>query len=184
MSNQETSDHKKKKILIVDDQSLMRRIIRTVLRDAGFEIIQEAEDGEKALQLMRNQVFDLVITDWHMPKMNGIILSKKMRIDERLLNTYLLMVGEEAGKDQIEAVKSASIDAYLIKPFNARTLKQKVETIFDQPVNTISSDVAEAFKAEIAPPVEETPADDAENASDESDNDNENTAESEETAEA
>ena len=118
-------------ILIVDDFPTMRKIVRTVLKQLGFTNIAEAEDGVKALEyLKKNNKIEFVISDWNMPNMTGIALLKDVRRDTKLRHLPFLMVTAEAEKDNIvEAVKSG-VSNYIVKPFNAATLKQKIEKIF------------------------------------------------------
>ena len=118
-------------ILIVDDFPTMRKIVRTVLKQLGFTNIAEAEDGVKALEyLKKNNKIEFVISDWNMPNMTGIELLKEVRRDTKLRHLPFLMVTAEAEKDNIvEAVKSG-VSNYIVKPFNAATLKQKIEKIF------------------------------------------------------
>lgn len=119
------------KILIVDDFQTMRKIVRQVLRQLGFNDVQEAEDGESALKILREKPdIQFVISDWNMPKMTGIELLKAVRSDPSLKGLPFLMVTAEADKENIvEAVKSG-VNSYIVKPFNAATLKEKIEKIF------------------------------------------------------
>ena len=121
---------KKMKILIVDDFATMRRIIKNILRQIGFTNILEADDGSTALNILRKEKVDLVITDWNMPKMSGLELLKAIRTDEKLKDIPVMMVTAEALKENIiEAVK-AGVNQYIVKPFTAQTLQQKIEKIF------------------------------------------------------
>ncbi|NBX15786.1 MAG: response regulator [Proteobacteria bacterium] len=119
------------KILIVDDFPTMRKIVRQVLRQLGYENVQEAEDGEAALRTLRQKGdFEFVISDWNMPNITGIELLKSVRSDPQLKGLPFLMVTAEADKENIvEAVKSG-VSSYIVKPFNAATLKEKIEKIF------------------------------------------------------
>jgi two-component system chemotaxis response regulator CheY len=119
------------KILIVDDFPTMRKIVRQVLRQLGYENVQEAEDGESALRILRQKGdFQFVISDWNMPNVTGIELLKSVRSDPQLKGIPFLMVTAEADKENIvEAVKSG-VSSYIVKPFNASTLKEKIEKIF------------------------------------------------------
>jgi two-component system chemotaxis response regulator CheY len=120
------------KILTVDDFSTMRRIIRNILRQLGYNNIVEADDGTTALEVLQNQTIDFVVSDWNMPKMNGLELLKAMRADDRLKDIPVLMVTAEALKDHVvEAVRSG-VNGYIIKPFTAETLKEKIDAIFDK----------------------------------------------------
>ncbi|MBF0566249.1 MAG: chemotaxis response regulator CheY [Nitrospirae bacterium] len=120
------------RILVVDDFSTMRRIIRNILKQLGFEKMEEAEDGEQAFQKLQNGGFDFLVTDWNMPNMTGLELLKKVRADAKLKSLPVLMVTAEAEKEQvIEAVK-AGVNNYIIKPFTADVLKEKIDKIFDK----------------------------------------------------
>ncbi len=121
---------KNMRILIVDDFSTMRRIIKNILRQLGFNNVQEADDGATAWPKLQSEPFDLVITDWNMPKMSGLDLLKNIRNDENLKDIPVLMVTAEALKENIiEAVK-AGVSNYIIKPFTAETMQEKLEKIF------------------------------------------------------
>jgi two-component system chemotaxis response regulator CheY len=120
------------KILVVDDFSTMRRIIKNLLKDLGFTNIQEADDGNTALPMLQQGDFDFVVTDWNMPGMQGIDLLRAIRADEKLKRTPVLMVTAEAKKEQIIAAAQAGVNGYVIKPFTAATLKEKLTKIFDR----------------------------------------------------
>ena len=122
------------KILVVDDFSTMRRIVRNLLVELGFTngLIQEAEDGNAALALLRSQSFDLVVTDWNMPNMTGIDLLRAIRGDESLKGLPVLMVTAENNRDQIIAAAQAGVNGYIVKPFTAITLKEKLTKIFER----------------------------------------------------
>ena len=120
------------KILIVDDFSTMRRIIKNLLRDLGFSNTQEADDGLTALPMLKNGDFDFLVTDWNMPGMTGIDLLKEVRADERLANLPTLMVTAEAKRDQIVEAAQAGVNGYVVKPFTAQVLKEKIEKIFER----------------------------------------------------
>jgi two-component system chemotaxis response regulator CheY len=119
------------KILVVDDFPTMRKIVRQVLRQLGYNDVQEAEDGEAALRILRQKPdIQFVISDWNMPNVTGIELLKSVRADPALKSLPFLMVTAEADKENIvEAVKSG-VSSYIVKPFNAATLKEKIEKIF------------------------------------------------------
>ena len=117
------------KILIVDDFSTMRRIIKNLLRDLGFTNTAEADDGSTALPLLRNGNFDFLITDWNMPEMSGIDLLKAVRADDRLKDMPILMVTAEAKREQIVEAAQAGVNGYVVKPFTAAVLKEKIEKI-------------------------------------------------------
>ncbi|MCL1061795.1 chemotaxis response regulator CheY [Shewanella benthica] len=123
---------KNMKILVVDDFSTMRRIIKNLLRDLGFSNTQEADDGTTALPMLQKGDFDFVVTDWNMPGMQGIDLLKAIRADEQLKNIPVLMVTAEAKREQIIAAAQAGVNGYVVKPFTAATLKEKLEKIFER----------------------------------------------------
>ena len=120
------------KILIVDDFSTMRRIIKNLLRDLGFTNTAEADDGLTALPMLQSGNFDFLVTDWNMPGMNGIDLLRTVRADERLKNLPELMVTAEAKRDQIIEAAQAGVNGYVVKPFTAQGLKDKIEKIFER----------------------------------------------------
>jgi len=123
---------KNMKILIVDDFSTMRRIIKNLLRDLGFTNTQEADDGNTALPMLRGGDFDFLITDWNMPGMSGIDLLREVRNDEKLAALPVLMVTAEAKRDQIIEAAKAGVNGYVVKPFTAQALKEKIEKIFER----------------------------------------------------
>ncbi len=118
------------RILLVDDMATMRRIIRTILAQLGFKNVVEAEDGEVALQKLREGNFDFVITDWNMPKMTGLELVQAIRSDEKLKSIPVLMVTAEAKKENVIAAIKAGVNNYIVKPFTPETLKKKIDDIF------------------------------------------------------
>jgi two-component system chemotaxis response regulator CheY len=120
------------KILIVDDFSTMRRIIKNLLRDLGFNNTSEADDGQTALPMLKSGNFDFLVTDWNMPGMDGLTLLKTVRSDEDLCNMPVLMVTAEAKRDQIVVAAEAGVNGYVVKPFTAATLKEKIEKIFQR----------------------------------------------------
>ena len=122
------------KILVVDDFSTMRRIVRNLLVELGFSnpLIQEADDGNNALLLLRSQPFDLVVTDWNMPNMTGIDLLRAIRAEDALKRLPVLMVTAENNRDQIIAAAQAGVNGYIVKPFTAVTLKEKLTKIFER----------------------------------------------------
>lgn len=120
------------KILIVDDFSTMRRIIKNLLRDLGFNNTQEADDGNTALPMLQSGNFDFLVTDWNMPGMTGIDLLKAVRADAKLAHLPVLMVTAEAKKDQIVEAAQAGVNGYIVKPFTAVTLKEKIDKIFER----------------------------------------------------
>ncbi len=120
------------KILIVDDFSTMRRIIKNLLRDLGFNNTSEADDGQTALPMLKSGNFDFLVTDWNMPGMDGLTLLKTVRADEELSDMPVLMVTAEAKRDQIVVAAEAGVNGYVVKPFTAATLKEKIEKIFQR----------------------------------------------------
>ncbi len=118
------------KILVVDDFATMRRIIKNLLKELGFTNVSEADDGQTALPLLQKGGFDFLITDWNMPGMPGIDLLKNVRGDPNLATMPVLLVTAEAKKDQIIEAAQAGVNGYIVKPFNAATLKDKIEKIF------------------------------------------------------
>ncbi|CAA0279718.1 response regulator [Alteromonas sp. KUL154] len=120
------------KILVVDDFSTMRRIIKNLLKDLGFANIQEADDGSTALPMLQQGDFDFVVTDWNMPGMQGIDLLRAIRADDKLKHLPVLMVTAEAKKEQIVAAAQAGVNGYVVKPFTAATLKEKLDKIFER----------------------------------------------------
>jgi|TARA_R110002124_G_scaffold76528_2_gene205013 two-component system chemotaxis response regulator CheY len=130
-SPEETLD-KNMKILIVDDFSTMRRIIKNLLRDLGFNNTQEADDGSTALPMLQKGDFDFVVTDWNMPGMQGIDLLRAIRADDSLKHLPVLMVTAEAKREQIIAAAQAGVNGYVVKPFTAATLKEKLDKIFER----------------------------------------------------
>ena len=123
---------KSMKILVVDDFSTMRRIIKNLLKDLGFSNIQEADDGSTALPMLQQGDFDFVVTDWNMPGMQGIDLLRAIRADDKLKHLPVLMVTAEAKKEQIVAAAQAGVTGYVVKPFTAATLKEKLDKIFER----------------------------------------------------
>ncbi|WP_194722904.1 chemotaxis response regulator CheY [Noviherbaspirillum malthae] len=118
-------------VLVVDDFSTMRRIVSNLLREIGFAKISEAEDGEKALHCLRSSgvPVDFVVTDWNMPVMDGLTLLQRIRDTPEFRHLPVLMVTAEAKKENIIAAAQAGADGYIVKPFNAATLKEKVDKI-------------------------------------------------------
>jgi len=123
---------KNMKILVVDDFSTMRRIIKNLLRDLGFTNIQEADAGNTALPMLQQGDFDFVVTDWNMPGMQGIDLLKEIRKDDNLSHLPVLMVTAEAKREQIIQAAQAGVNGYIVKPFTAVTLKEKLDKIFER----------------------------------------------------
>lgn len=120
------------RILVVDDFSTMRRIIKNLLRDLGFNNTHEADDGQTALPMLQGGDFDLLITDWNMPGMQGIDLLRAVRSDPKLASLPVLMVTAESKRDQIIEAAQAGVNGYVVKPFTATTLKEKLDKIFER----------------------------------------------------
>jgi len=123
---------KNMKILIVDDFSTMRRIIKNLLRDLGFNNTQEADDGATALPMLKSGKFEFLVTDWNMPGMTGIELLKHVRSDPELVHLPVLMVTAEQKREQIVEAAQAGVNGYIVKPFTATTLKEKIDKIFER----------------------------------------------------
>lgn len=119
-------------ILIVDDFSTMRRIVKNLLRDLGFNNTSEADDGQTALPMLKTGKFDFLVTDWNMPGMDGLTLLKEVRSDDSLKEMPVLMVTAEAKREQIVVAAQAGVNGYVVKPFTAVTLKEKIEKIFER----------------------------------------------------
>ncbi|HEX4024601.1 MAG TPA: chemotaxis response regulator CheY [Steroidobacteraceae bacterium] len=115
--------------LVVDDFSTMRRIVKNVLHEIGYANVTEADDGTTALPLLREGNFDFLITDWNMPGMPGLELLKQVRADARLAKLPVLMLTAEAKREQIVEAAQAGVSGYVIKPFTAATLKEKIDKI-------------------------------------------------------
>lgn len=121
---------KSMRILVVDDFATMRRIIKNLLGELGFNNLDEADDGKTALPIMKTGGVDFLVTDWNMPGMTGLELVKAVRSDPNLRHTPILMVTAEAKKSQIVEAAQAGINGYVVKPFTAGTLNEKIERIF------------------------------------------------------
>lgn len=119
------------KFLVVDDFSTMRRIVKNVLQELGYSRIEEADDGKTALPLLQGGDFDFLITDWNMPGMQGIELLRAVRADGKLSKLPVLMLTAEAKREQIVEAAQAGVNGYVIKPFTAATLKEKLDKIFE-----------------------------------------------------
>ena len=120
------------KILVVDDFPTMRRIIKNLLKDLGYENVDEAEDGVMGLEKLRNNNFDLVVSDWNMPNMDGLVMLKTIRADAELSKLPVLMVTAEAKKENIIAAAQAGANGYVVKPFTAAVLEEKLNKIFEK----------------------------------------------------
>jgi len=123
------------KFLVVDDFSTMRRIIKNLLNDLGYANVTEADDGATALPMLQAGNFDLLITDWNMPGMPGLDLLKAVRADARLAKMPVLMLTAEAKREQIIEAAQAGVNGYVIKPFTAVTLKEKIDKILETRAN-------------------------------------------------
>jgi len=117
------------RFLVVDDFSTMRRIIRNLLKDLGFNNVEEAEDGAMALKKLRDGGFDFVVSDWNMPNMDGLTMLQNVRADDALKDIPVLMVTAEAKKENIIAAAQAGASGYIVKPFTAATLDEKLNKI-------------------------------------------------------
>jgi two-component system chemotaxis response regulator CheY len=117
------------RILIVDDYSTMRRIVRNLLEQIGYQDVDEAENGASALEKLRSATYDLVISDWNMEPMTGIELLKELRADQKLKATPFILVTAEGKTDNVIAAKKAGVDNYIVKPFTAETLKAKINAV-------------------------------------------------------
>lgn len=120
------------KILVVDDFPTMRRIVRNLLKELQFENVDEAEDGVMGLDKLRGGSFGFVISDWNMPNMDGLSMLKAIRADEALCSLPVLMVTAEAKKENIIAAAQAGASGYVVKPFTAATLEEKLTKIFEK----------------------------------------------------
>lgn len=118
------------RFLVVDDFSTMRRIVRNLLKELGFTNVDEAEDGQVALHKLKNGQFEFVVTDWNMPNMTGIELLRAIRADAQLKHLPVLMVTAEAKKENIIEAATAGASGYVVKPFTAATLDEKLKKIF------------------------------------------------------
>lgn len=120
------------KFLVVDDFSTMRRIVRNLLKELGFTNVDEAEDGAIALQKLQAGAFDFVVTDWNMPNMDGLTLLQTIRSTPNLKHLPVLMITAEAKKENIIAAAQAGASGYIVKPFTAGTLSEKLNKIFEK----------------------------------------------------
>jgi len=120
------------KFLVVDDFSTMRRIVRNLLKELGFTHVEEAEDGAVALTMLRDRNFEFIVSDWNMPNMDGLTLLQNVRADARLKTVPFLMITAEAKKENIIAAAQAGASGYIVKPFTAATLQEKLDKIFER----------------------------------------------------
>jgi len=123
---------KNMKILVVDDFATMRKVVRNLLKQVGYENITEAEDGAIALRVLKSQKVDFVISDWNMPNMNGLELLKAVRADGDLAKTPFLMVTAEALQENVIAAVKAGVSNYIVKPFTAEVLNEKIKKIVEK----------------------------------------------------
>ncbi|MDF0666453.1 MAG: chemotaxis response regulator CheY [Nitrospira sp.] len=118
------------KILVVDDMVTMRRIVKNILKQLGFANIDEAENGQEALQKLRTDTFGFVVSDWNMPVMTGIDMLRAIRADEKIKTTPVLMVTAEAQQSNLAEAVQVGVNNYVVKPFTAETLQEKIAKIF------------------------------------------------------
>jgi len=118
------------RILVVDDFATMRRILKNILRQTGFTNIAEADNGKAALNELKSQRFDLILVDWNMPEMSGIELLTTMKSDDELKDIPFVMVTAEAQKDSIIEAVNKGVDSYIVKPFTAETIGEKLKKLF------------------------------------------------------
>jgi len=123
---------KNMKILVVDDFATMRKVIRNLLKQVGYNNITEAEDGVVALRILKSQKVDFIISDWNMPNMSGIEFLKAVRVDNELSGLPFLMVTAEALKENVVQAVKAGVSNYIVKPFTAEVLNEKIEKIIDK----------------------------------------------------
>ncbi|GAA5175099.1 MULTISPECIES: chemotaxis response regulator CheY [Halomonadaceae] len=119
-------------ILVVDDFPTMRRIVRSLLKELGYTNVEEAEDGQDALGKLRAGGFEFVVSDWNMPNLDGLEMLKQIRADDALKSLPVLMVTAEAKKENIIAAAQAGANGYVVKPFTAATLEEKLNKIFEK----------------------------------------------------
>lgn len=124
--------NKDMQILVVDDFSTMRRIVKNQLRELGFSNMREADDGMAALEVLKSTPIDFVVTDWNMPGMAGIDLLKAIRADDKFKHLPVLMVTAEAKREQIIEAAQSGVNGYVVKPFTAAALKEKIDRIFER----------------------------------------------------
>ena len=120
------------KILVVDDMSTMRRIVKNILKQLGFSNMEEAENGQEALQKLKADTYGFVVSDWNMPVMPGIEMLRAIRADEKLKHIPVLMVTAEAQKENLIEAIQAGVNNYVVKPFTAETMQEKINKIFNK----------------------------------------------------
>lgn len=117
------------RILVVDDSSTMRRIIKNTLTRLDYEDIEEAENGAEAWKIMCNKEIDILVTDWNMPEMNGLELVKKVRAEDKYKEMPIIMITTEGGKSEVIIALKAGVNNYIVKPFTPQVLKEKLEDV-------------------------------------------------------
>jgi two-component system chemotaxis response regulator CheY len=145
-------------VLVVDDYSTMIRIIRNLLKQVGFQHIDDATDGSTALTKMRSTKYGLVISDWNMEPMTGYDLLQQVRGDKALAETPFIMITAESKTENVIAAKKAGVNNYIVKPFNAETLKSKIEAVFEDAPITARRDVPAVAAPPTAPDAAPAPA--------------------------
>ncbi len=120
------------KILVVDDFATMRKVLRNLLKQSGYENVVEAEDGVSALQIIKTQKIDFIISDWHMPNMTGLDLLKSVRADKEIADTPFLMITAETVPDSMISAFKAGVSSYIIKPFTAEVLSERIAKIMEK----------------------------------------------------
>jgi two-component system, chemotaxis family, chemotaxis protein CheY len=125
--------HRKLKFLVVDDVATMRRFIKQSLRELGYTQVSMAADGDAAIALLKNGNFDFVITDWNMPGTPGLEVLRQVRADERLAKLPVVMLTAEAKREHIVEAVQAGVSGYVVKPFSAKTLKEKIDQVLEAP---------------------------------------------------
>ena len=118
------------KVLVVDDFATMRRIVKNILTQLGYKNLVEADDGTTALEVLKSEKIDMIISDWNMPKMTGLDLLKTVRADANMADLPFIMVTAEAQQDNIILAVKAKVSQYIVKPFTADTLSEKIDKIF------------------------------------------------------
>jgi two-component system chemotaxis response regulator CheY len=131
-TDQTMPDRSSLKFLVVDDFATMRRIVRNLLKELGLTNVEEAEDGAVALAKLREGGFEFVVSDWNMPNMDGLTLLQTVRADAKLKTLPFLMITTEAKKENITAAVQAGASGYIVKPFTAATLQEKLDKIFEK----------------------------------------------------
>lgn len=126
-------DYSKLKVLIVDDVPSARKVARATLIKLGFTDIQEASCGKEALKLIKQRVFNLVISDWEMPDLNGLELLRQLRSDSWAREVRFIMVTSNASRDEVLSALKSGVNGYLVKPFNPDTFRQEIEKVLESP---------------------------------------------------